>query len=476
MEVTKAQEYDLVVLGSGEGGKYLAWTLAKQGKRVAVVERKYIGGSCPNIACLPSKNIIHSAKVASYFFRSAEFGISKDNVQIDMAAVRDRKRKMVDGLVQIHLDNYKASGAELILGSGRFVGPKTLEVALNNGETRVVRAKKIVIGTGTHATLPEIPGLAEAKPLTHIEALELDHIPEHLLVMGGGYVGLELAQAMRRFGSRVTVIDRNPRLAHKEDEDVSQALHELFRDEGIDVVTSGHVGRIDGQSGQSVKLHILQDGAERVLEGTHILVATGRTPNTAGIGLDLAGVELTDRGYIKVNEQLRTTAPDVWAIGDCAGSPHFTHISFDDFRVIQDDLAGGHRVTTGRQVPSCVFTDPELAQIGLRESEATAKGIAYRLAKIPMAAVLRARTLSETRGFMKALIDTESDRILGFTAFGVGAGEIMASVQIAMIAQLPYTALRDAILTHPTLPEGLTPLFSTVPPITKSSESHALSA
>ena len=366
MEATEAQEYDLVVLGSGEGGKYLAWTLAKQGKRVAVVERKYIGGSCPNIACLPSKNIIHSAKVASYFFRSTEFGISKDNVQIDMAAVRDRKRKMVDGLVQIHLDNYKASGAELILGSGRFVGPKTLEVALNNGETRVVRAKKIVIGTGTHATLPEIPGLAEAKPLTHIEALELDHIPEHLLVMGGGYVGLELAQAMRRFGSRVTVIDRNERLAHKEDEDVSQALHELFRDEGIDVVTSGHVGRVDGQSGQSVKLHILQDGTERVLEGTHLLVATGRTPNTAGIGLELAGVELTDRGYIKVDERLRTTAPDVWAIGDCAGSPHFTHISFDDFRVIRDDLAGGHRVTTGRQVPFCMFTDPELAQIGLQ--------------------------------------------------------------------------------------------------------------
>ena len=468
MEVTKPQEYDLVVLGSGEGGKYLAWTLAKQGKHVAVVEQKYIGGSCPNIACLPSKNIIHSAKVASYFFRSTEFGISKENVQINMTAVRDRKRKMVDGLVQMHLDNYKASGAELILGSGRFVGPKTLEVALNNGETRTVQGKKIVIGTGTHATLPEIPGLAEAKALTHIEALELDHIPEHLLVMGGGYVGLELAQAMRRFGSRVTVIDHNPRLAHKEDEDVSQALHELFRDEGIDVVTSGHVGLIDGQSGQSVKLHILQDGAEQVLEGTHLLVATGRTPNTAGIGLELAGVELTDRGYIKVNEQLRTTAPDVWAIGDCAGSPHFTHISFDDFRVIRDDLAGGHRVTTDRQVPSCMFTDPEVAQIGLSESEAKAKGIAFRLAKVPMAAVLRARTLSETRGFMKALIDAESDRILGFTAFGVGAGEIMASVQVAMIAQLPYTALRDAVLTHPTLLEGLIPLFSTVPPINKS--------
>ncbi len=476
MNAMDAQEYDLVVLGSGEGGKYLAWTLAKQGKRVAVVERKYIGGACPNIACLPSKNIIHSAKVASYFFRSEEFGITKDNVRIDMSAVRDRKRKMVDSLVQMHLDNYKASGAELILGSGRFVGAKTLEVALNSGESLTVRAKKIVIGTGTRATLPEIPGLVEAKPLTHVEALELDHIPDHLLVMGGGYVGLELAQAMRRFGSRVTVIDRNDRLVHQGDEDVSRALHELFRDEGIDVITSAHVGGVDGVSGQSIRLHVLQDGTERVVEGSHLLVATGRTPNTAGIGLELAGVELTDHGYIKVDERLRTTAPDVWAIGDCAGSPHFTHISFDDFRVIRDDMAGGHRVTTGRQVPSCMFTDPELAQIGLSETEARAKGIAYRLAKIPMVAVLRTRTLSETRGFMKALIDTDSDRILGFTAFGVGAGEIMASVQIALIAQLPYTALRDAVLTHPTLLEGLVPLFSTVPQIAKPAAVHAVSA
>jgi pyruvate/2-oxoglutarate dehydrogenase complex dihydrolipoamide dehydrogenase (E3) component len=476
MEATDTQEYDLVILGSGEGGKYLAWTLAKQGKRVAVVERKYIGGSCPNIACLPSKNIIHSAKVASYFFRSPEFGISKDNVRIDMSAVRDRKRKMVDGLVQVHLDNYQSSGAELILGSGRFVGPKTLEVGLNSGETRLVRAKNIVIGTGTRATLPEIPGLAEAKPLTHVEALELNHIPEHLLVMGGGYVGLELAQAMRRFGSRVTVIDRNARLTDNDDEDVSQALEELFRDEGIDLVLNAHVGGVDGQSGEAVKLHILQDGTERSAEGTHLLVATGRTPNTAGIGLEVAGVELTDHGYIKVDERLRTSAPGTWAIGDCAGSPQFTHISFDDFRVIRDDMAGGHRVTTGRQVPFCMFTDPELAHIGINESEAKAKGIAYRLARIPMAAVLRTRTLSETRGFMKALIDVESDRILGFTAFGVSAGEIMASVQIAMIAQLPYTALRDAVLTHPTLLEGLIPLFSTVPPIAKPVAVNVVSA
>ena len=471
--ISSPKQYDIIVLGSGEGSKYIAWTLAKQRKHVAVIERKYIGGSCPNIACLPSKNIIHSAKVASYFRRSEEFGITKDGFKINMAAVRDRKRKMIDGLVDMHLANFKASGAELVMGSARFIGPKTLQVALSDGGTRVVRGDKVIIGTGTRATIEPIPGLSQAGPLTHIEALELDQLPEHLLVLGGGYVGLELAQAMRRFGSRVTIIEHNERLAHREDEDVSQALHELCGDEGIELVMSTQVTKVEGKSGQSVKLRMVQGRSERIVEGTHLLAATGRTPNTEGIGLEQAGVEVTDHGYIKVNERLETTAPDVWAVGECAGSPQFTHIAFDDFRVIRDNLAGGHRVTTGRQVPFCMFTDPELARIGLSETEAKAQGIAYRLAKVPMVAVLRTRTLSETRGFMKALIDTESDRILGFTVFGVDAGEIMASVQIAMIARLPYSALREAILTHPTLLEGLIPLFSSVPPISKALKSHA---
>jgi pyruvate/2-oxoglutarate dehydrogenase complex dihydrolipoamide dehydrogenase (E3) component len=457
------EEYEIIIVGCGEGGKFFAWTMAKQGKRVLVIERKYIGGSCPNIACLPSKNVVHSAKVASYFYRSEEFGISKDNVRIDMAAVRERKRQMVRGLVDVHLDNFKASGAQLLMGVARFIAPLTLEVAEPDGSARVVRGGKIVIGTGTHATLPNIPGLAEATPLTHVELLELDHIPEHLLVLGAGYVGLELAQAMRRFGSRVTMIDRNPTLAHREDLDVCQAVEELFRDEGIDLLLGTGVKAVEGESGHHVKLH-LHGGPEASIEGTHILVATGRTPNTANLGLELAGVELTHHGYIKVDEHLRTTAPGVWAIGDCAGSPLFTHISFDDFRVIRSDFSGGDRVTTGRQVPFCLFTDPELARIGLNETEAKAKGIPYRLAKIPMKAVLRTPTLSETRGFMKALIDADSDRILGFTVFGVGGGEIMGAIQIAMIAGLPYTALRDAVLTHPTLIEGLVPLFSAVPP------------
>jgi len=458
------EEYGIVVLGSGEAGKYIAWTLAKKGMRAVVVERKYIGGSCPNIACLPSKNIIHSAKVASYFWRSEEFGITKDNTQIHMSVVRDRKRKMVDGLVQMHLDNFKASGAELLMGSGRFIGSKTIEVTLADGGARVLRGENVVISTGSRAAIEPIPGLTEASPLTHIEALDLDQISGHLLIIGGGYVGLELAQAMRRFGSRVTIIERNERLAHQEDQDVTEMLHDVFRQEGIEVVTSAHITKVEGKSGERVKLYAARDGAEIILEGTHLLVASGRTPNTQGIGLELAGVETTDRGYVKVNERLETTAPGVWAVGDCAGSPHFTHIAFDDHRIVRDNLAGGHRVTTGRQVPFCMFTDPEFARIGLSETEAKERGIGYRLAKIPMVAVLRTRTLSQTRGFLKALIDTESDRILGFTALGVEAGEIIATVQVAMLAGLPYTVLRDAIFTHPTMLEGLIPLFSAVPP------------
>jgi len=460
-----AREYDLLVLGSGEGGKFVAWTLAKTGMKTAVIERKYIGGSCPNIACLPSKNLIHSAKVASYFFRSEEFGISKDNCRINMAAVRERKRQMVDELVEMHLNFYKSSGAELVMGFGQFVGPKTIEVTSADGTKRLMRGKHVVINTGTRATIDATPGLKEAEPLTHVEALELEQIPRHLLVIGGGYVGLELSQAMRRFGSRVTIIERNPRLVQREDADISQALHELFKDEGIDVLTNVRINRVEGKSGQSVKLLASQNGSEIILEGSHLLVATGRTSNTSGIGLDLAGVALTDGGHVKVNERLETTAPGVWAVGDCAGSPHFTHISFDDFRVVRDNILGSQRATSGRQVPFCMFTDPEFARIGLSETEANERGIAYRLAKIPMAAVLRTRTLSETRGFLKALVDAKSDHILGFTVFGVGAGEIMGVVQVAMLAGLPFTVLRDAVFTHPTLAEGLIPLFTSVPPV-----------
>jgi pyruvate/2-oxoglutarate dehydrogenase complex dihydrolipoamide dehydrogenase (E3) component len=457
---TQPEEFDLVILGGGTGSTVAAWTFAGEGKKVAVVERKYIGGSCPNIACLPSKNIIHSAKVASYFRRSKEFGITHDGFVIDMTGVREHKRRMVRGLNDMYMGNYRSTGAEFILGTGRFVAPKTVEVTLGDGATRQLRGANVIVSTGTRAALEAIPGLAEAQPLTHIEALELDKIPEHLLVVGGGYVGVEMAQAMRRFGSKVTIVDRNGRLMSKEDPDVCQALQSLLADEGIDTLLDARIKQVSGKSGDSVSVVVEQIGVEKALKGSHILVATGRNPNTEGLGLELTGVEITDRGYIKVNERLQTTAQGVWAIGEVAGSPQFTHISVDDFRVVHSNLTGGNRVTTGRQVPYCLFTDPELARIGLSETEAQAQGIAYRLFKVPMEANLRARTLSETRGFVKALVGADSDRILGFTAFGVGAGEVLASVQTAMIASLPYTALRDAVLTHPTLVEGLIPLFS----------------
>jgi pyruvate/2-oxoglutarate dehydrogenase complex dihydrolipoamide dehydrogenase (E3) component len=457
------EDYDLVSLGSGEAGKYLAWTFAKQGLRTAVIERRYIGGSCPNIACMPSKNVIHGAKLAYEFAHSESFGLEKDNFRVNPAGVRQRKRQMVEDMVGVHLAKFEASGAELVRGSGRFIGPGTIEVTPANGNPRILRGKNVILSTGTRAKVDPIPGLVEAGPLTHVEALELDVIPEHLLVLGGGYVGLEFAQAMRRFGSRVTVVERNERLIYREDPDVSDAIATLFTDEGIDIRTGGRAVRVEGISGKSVKLTVEHNGVESVLEGSHLLVASGRVPNTENIGLELAGVKTTAQGYIQVNPRLETTAPGVWAVGDCAGSPHFTHIAYDDFRIVRDNIRGGNRVTTGRQVPFCLFIDPELARVGLSETEAKQHRIPYRLAKLPMIAVLRTRTLSETRGFMKALVDTTSDRILGFTAFSTGAGETIATVQIAMLGGVPYTMLRDAILTHPTLAEGLVALFEGVP-------------
>jgi pyruvate/2-oxoglutarate dehydrogenase complex dihydrolipoamide dehydrogenase (E3) component len=459
---TSPEEYDLVILGGGTGGTVAAWTFAGEGRRVAVIERKYIGGSCPNIACLPSKNIIHSAKVAWYVRKSEEFGIPKRDFTVDMRAVRERKRRMVSGWNDVYLQNFKKTGAELILGSGRFVGPKTLEVTLPDGEKRQLRGTNVIVNTGTHASLESIPGLADAQPLTHIEALELDQVPEHLLVIGGGYIGSEMAQAFRRFGSKVTLIDRNERLMHREDSDVTEALQSLFEVEGIDLFLKAQIKQVSGKSGDSVRILVENsgNGPTRTLEGSHVLVASGRTPNTEGIGLELAGVELTNRGHIKVNEHLETSAAGVWAIGEVAGSPQFTHVSVDDFRVVHASITGGKRVTTGREIPFCLFTDPEFARIGLSEKEAKEQGTAYRLFKIPMEAVMRATTLSETKGFLKALVEVDSDRILGFTALGVGAAEIMTSVQIARSAGLPYTTLRDTILTHPTLVEGLIPLFS----------------
>src|SRR5713101_5227345 len=291
LEKTQPEQYDLVILGGGTGSTIAAWTFAGEGKQVAVVERKYIGGSCPNIACLPSKNIIHSAKVASYFRRSKEFGITLDSFAIDMAEVRERKRRMVRGLNDTYMENYRNTGAEFILGTGRFIAPRTVQVTLPDGTSRQLRGANVIVSTGTRAALDTIPGLAEAQPLTHIEALELDEIPEHLLVVGGGYVGVEMSQAMRRFGSKVTMIDRNGRLMSKEDSDVCEALRSLLADEGIDILLNARIKQVSGKCGHSVSVVVEQNGIEKVLKGSHVLVATGRNPNTEGLGLELTGVE-----------------------------------------------------------------------------------------------------------------------------------------------------------------------------------------
>ena len=461
--MSETERYEVLVIGSGESGKWITWAMAQAGHRTAVVERKYIGGSCPNIACLPSKNVIRSAKANWFAKHGGEYGIQSGPVSTDMRGVLARKRKMVEGEVQGHLDRFKATGAELIRGDARFVAPKTVQVRLNEGGQRTITGDKVFLDLGSRAVIPDIPGLSAAKPMTHVEALDLDRLPGHVIVLGGGYVGLELAQALRRFGCAVTVIELGTQIAAAEDPDVAQAVQENFASEGIEVLLDTQLRQVEGLSGEKIRVRIDGPNGEQTIEGTDLLVATGRTPNTRGLGVEAAGIELDARGYIKVNERLETTAPGVWAMGDCAGSPHFTHVAYDDFRVVRDNLNGGSRTTRDRLIPFCMFTDPELARVGLNETEAKKRGIAYRLAKLPMAAVLRAVTLGETRGCVKVLIDPQSDRILGFTALGVEASEMMAAVQTAMLGGLPYTVLRDAIFTHPTAAEGLVFLLAGVP-------------
>ena len=459
-----AESYKNLVIGSGEGGKFLAWHLAGLGQRTGVVERRWIGGSCPNTNCLPSKNEIWSAKVADLVRRSEEFGIIGGPTSVDMTAVRRRKREMVAGLIEMHLNRYQATGAELIMGEAKFTGPRTVDVWLNEGGTQTLTADRVFLNLGTRASIPDVPGLAETEPLTNIEALELDHLPGHLIVIGGGYVGLEFAQAQRRFGTRVTILQQDSQLLANEDPDVAEEIAKILGSDGIEIVEPAEIVSASGRSGSGVTLVVRTASGEQSIEGSDILIAAGRTPNTRGIGLESAGIQLDERGYIKVNDRLETSAPNVWALGECAGSPQFTHASFDDFRIVRDNLAGGNRTTRGRLVPSCLFTDPQVAHVGMTEMEARRAGIEVQVVKLAMPAVLRTRTISETRGFMKALIGTSDDRIVGFTMVGPEAGEVMAVVQVAMLGGLPYTVLREAILAHPTMAEGLTAFFFDVKP------------
>jgi len=447
-----------VIIGSGEAGKWLAWTLAGQGESTVVVERSKVGGACPNVACLPSKNVIYSAKVAALVKHAASFGTTVSTLSVDMSGVFRRKQAMVDGEQQFHLARFRETGVELVRGHAEFTAAKTVTVSLSAGGTRTLRGERVFLAVGTRTSLPDVPGLAESKPMTHVDALDLNVVPTHLVVLGGGYVGLEFAQAMGRFGSRVTVVQQAPRLLEREDPEFSNVLVDVLRDEGIEILLKTELLRISGRSGDSVQLHVRSESAPRAIDASHLLVATGRTPNTDRLGLERAGIEVNPRGYIQVNERLQTTADGVWAMGECAGSPQFTHVSFDDFRVVRDNLAGGARTTRDRIIPYCLFTDPELAHVGLTETEAKARGMHFRIQKLPMEAVLRTRSHGDTRGMAKALI-ADDDQIVGFTALGVEASELMAAVQVAMIGALPYTALRDGIFAHPTTAEGLTAFF-----------------
>jgi len=458
------EKFDVVILGSGQGGKQLAWHLGRSGKKVAAVERRWVGGSCPAVACLPSKNELWSARIAQTVRNAGYFGTLTGSVSTNMRKILRRKQDMVDREAELHVNAYKASGAELIMGSGSFVGPKTIEVSLNQGGTRSLAGNEIVINVGTHAAIPDIPGLEAARALTHIEALELDYLPAHLIVLGGGYVGIEMAQAYRRFGSRVTIIEPGRQLMGREDADVAEEMQRVLGAEGIEVLLNARPANVRGLSGDAITLTVQTDKGEQAIQGSDLLVAVGRVANVADIGLEKAGVELDARGYIRVTNRLETTAPGVWAIGECAGSPQFTHVSVDDFRIVRDNMAGGNRRTDDRLVPYVMFTDPPLARVGLSEAEAERQGVEVRVAKLPMSRVLRTQATDETEGFMKAIISAREDRILGFTMIGSEAGEVMAAVQTAMLGALPYTRLRDAVITHLTMAEGLGPLLGNVPP------------
>jgi pyruvate/2-oxoglutarate dehydrogenase complex dihydrolipoamide dehydrogenase (E3) component len=455
-----SERVEVLVIGSGFAGKWVAWEMAAAGRRTVAVERRYVGGSCPNINCLPSKNEITSANVADIVRRASSFGTDVSGARINMTTVLARKRKMVEGEVAFHQQKYRETGAELIMGEARFVAPKTVEVALNGGGTRVLSADKVFLNLGTRPSIPPVPGLAD-NAMTNIELLELDRVPEHMVVLGGGYVGLEFAQAYGRFGSRITLVERGRRLLGREDPDVADALLQLLADEGIDVLLATETLRVDGRK-RDLRVVVRTRDGERTIGASDLLAALGRTPNTSGIGLDVTGVDVDAQGYIVVNDRLETTAAGIWALGECAGSPQFTHVSFDDFRVVRDNLAGKSRSTRDRLVPFCLYTDPPLARVGMNETEARERGIAVRVATLPMTNIVRTETTDETRGFMKVLVAAQRDDILGFTMFGADAGEVIAAVQTAMLGGMPYTTLRDAILAHPTMAEGLNSLFARI--------------
>jgi len=455
--------YDAIVIGSGQGGNPLAEALAGAGRTVAVIERVHVGGTCVNEGCTPTKTMVASARIAYLARRASDYGVRVGRVAVDMAAVRRRKRRIVDlwrsgserGL-------RRANGLDLIRGEARFVGPKRVAVTLSRGGSRELSADQVFINTGARPGRPPVPGLDSVPTLDSTSIMELAAVPRHLLVLGGGYIGLEFGQMFRRFGSEVTVVHRNARLLDREDPDVAGEVERLLRQDGLRVLLNGETVRAAPGAGRTVRLAVRTAGgrAPRTLAGSHLLVATGRVPNTNRLHLAAAGVETDARGFIRVNDRLETTAPGVYALGDVKGGPAFTHISYDDFRILQTNLLrGGDASTRNRFVPYTVFTDPELGRVGLSETEARAQRRSIRVFTMPMGSVARAREMDEFRGLMKVVVDEGTAQILGCAVLGISGGEVMSMIELAMMGRLPYTALRDATFAHPTLAEALNNLF-----------------
>jgi pyruvate/2-oxoglutarate dehydrogenase complex dihydrolipoamide dehydrogenase (E3) component len=453
--------YDAVVIGAGQGGMPLARALAGAGRKTALIEREHVGGTCINEGCTPTKTMVASAKAAYIDRRSADYGIRNGLVTVDIQQVRQRKRDIVDSFRSGNERRIEETeDLDLVMGEARFTGPKDLEVSLTEGETLRLTADEIFINVGARPANPPIEGLEGVPALNSTSIMELDEVPEHLLVIGGNYVGLEFAQMFRRFGSAVTIIQRGRQLMGREDADVAEAVAEIMRQDGIEVLLAANPQRVE-QREEKIRVTVETPDGERAVEGSHLLVAAGRPPNTDTLGLEAAGVETDARGFVETNDRLETNVPGIYAIGDVKGGPAFTHISYDDFRILRTNLLeGGDATIADRLVPYTVFIDPQLGRVGLSEEEANQRGLDVLVAKMPMSYVARALEVDEARGFMKAVVDANSGRILGCAILGLEGGEIMAMIQIAMIGDLPYTALRDAVFAHPTLAESLNNLFA----------------
>jgi pyruvate/2-oxoglutarate dehydrogenase complex dihydrolipoamide dehydrogenase (E3) component len=459
--MASSQHYDAIVIGSGQAGTPLCQALAQAGLRTAVVEREHVGGTCINEGCTPTKTMIASGRVAYLARRGPDYGIKTGAIRIAMERIRKRKRDIVKQFRSGSESRIKKTkGLDLFYGTAAFTDPRSVAVKLSNGEMQVLTAERFFINAGCRPAVPALDGLDQIRYLDSTSIMELAQVPKHLLVLGGGYVGLEFGQLFRRLGSRVTIVQSGPRLLAAEDADVSDAVVGILKEDGIQVLLNSRAEKVS-RSRSKISLKVRAGGKSRAIEGNHLLVATGRVPNSDTLNLGAAGIATDERGFIRVNDKLETGAPGIFALGDIKGGPAFTHISYDDFRIIRTNLIEkGSATIANRLVPYTLFIDPQLGRVGLTEEQAKKQGRAIRVAKMPMSYVARAVEVDETRGFMKAIVDATSGQILGAAVLGIEGGEIMAQIQVAMMGQLPYTILKEGVFAHPTLAESLNNLFA----------------